>query len=133
MTDSVLLADEVPAECEEIIRRFEEAWRGPGRPAIESYLPTPWPGHTRLLIELVHVELDFRLRNGESALVEHYLERFPLLERDPDACLSLIAAEYTLRRRWQGTAATEEFEQRFPQYRHELRDRLGADSDVVSF
>ncbi|HVK18730.1 MAG TPA: protein kinase [Fimbriiglobus sp.] len=133
MSDSVFLADEIPAQCEEIIRRFEEAWRGPSRPAIESFLPTPWPGHTRLLVELVHIELDFRLRNGESALVEHYLERFPLLERDRDALLSLIAAEYTLRHRWQGGAETEEYGQRFPQYGHDLQDRLGAGSDAVSF
>ena len=57
MRDTAVLPGDLPAECEDVIRRFEEAWHGQGPPDIGSYLPTPRPGNTRLLVELVHVDL----------------------------------------------------------------------------
>src|SRR5262245_21237244 len=102
MGGSPFSAEEIPAEFEDIIRRFEEAWQAEKCPDIERYVPAPLPGNTRLLFELVHIDLDLRLRAGEAALVEHYLDRFPLLGRNRDAVLELIVAEYTLRRHWRG-------------------------------
>ena len=63
-----------------MIRRFEDAWQGPARPEILAYLPTG-AGRTRLLTELVHVDLEYRLRAGEPARVEEYLARYPELDR----------------------------------------------------
>jgi hypothetical protein len=126
MRDTAILSREIPAECEAIIRRFEQAWQGQPQPDLESYLPSAQPVDTRLLFELVHIDLDFRLRKGEPARVEHYLERYLLQERDRAALLELIVAEYALRRHWQGEAALEEYLDRFPQHQHELRVRLGA-------
>src|SRR5262245_5739926 len=130
MRDSSCLSDEIPAEWEEIVQRFEGAWRGKGRPDLEGYLPLPRPGDPRLLFELVHIDLDFRLRRGEPARVEHYLERYPLLGRDRAALLELIVTEYVLRRCWQGAPAPDEYLRRFPQYLAELPARLGTRSDV---
>ena len=56
---------EIPAEFDDIIRRFEEAWSGGGRPEIEGFVPAGLTNNTQLLFELVHIDLDFRLRNGE--------------------------------------------------------------------
>src|SRR5262245_42801555 len=108
MSDSSVTLDET-AKFEEVIRRFEYAWRGPDRPDIESYVPSPRSEHTRLLFELVHVDLDFRLRQGETVRVEHYLERFPDLESDRAALVELIATEYALRCRWRGTTEPGEY------------------------
>jgi serine/threonine-protein kinase len=83
-------------------------------------LPQPRPGNIRLLAELIHIDLDFRLRRGEAARVEDYLERYPELGRYRAVLLGLIAAEYSLRRCWHAEPSAEEYLLRFPEYRHEL-------------
>src|SRR5262245_31717533 len=123
--------DEIPAEFEDIIRRFEKAWQGGGRPDIARYAPESLPDRARLLLELVHVDLDLRTRAGDTPHVEDYLQRFPFLERDRDAVLELIVAEYDLRRRWRGGAAAEEYLARFPQYSQELGTRFGSPADTA--
>src|SRR5262245_33829300 len=130
MRESACLGGEIPAEWEEIVKRFEAAWQGPERPDIEEYLPTHPPGNTRLLFELVHIDLDFRLRHGEAARVEHYLNRYPRLGQDRAALLELIVTEYVLRRCWQGGAAQDEYLRRFPEYLSDLPAQLGTRSGV---
>src|SRR5262245_53973598 len=79
-------------------KRFDGAWPGGGRPAIDDHLPAGRP-HPRLLIELVHLELELRLKAGEPARAEEYLARYPALAGDAAAALELITAERELRRR----------------------------------
>jgi hypothetical protein len=97
---TVILGGEIPAECEAILRRFEETWRGRATPDLDVFLSTVGPIPDRFLFELVHIELDFRLRRGEAVRVEDYLRRHPDLERDPATLMELIVAEYALRRCW---------------------------------
>jgi serine/threonine protein kinase len=106
-------------ELEDVVRRFDDAWKGPARPEIVEYLPAG-AGWTRLLTELVHVDLEHRLRAGEPARVEEYLTCYPELTDDRTVVLELIAAEYELRRRREPSLVLNEFSQRFPQYRAEL-------------
>ena len=68
MPESTFVRGDLPAEWEEVICRFESAWRGADRPDPERFLPTVQRGRTRLLFELVHVDLDSRLRRGEETL-----------------------------------------------------------------
>ena len=126
MSESTFPADEFPVEFEAVIRRFEAAWRASGRPDIDQYLPHPRPDHARLAYELIHVDLDFRIRRGEPVQVEHYLEQFPDLQLGRAELTELVAAEYALRRRWRGAAETTEFFRRFPQLTDDLRERLRA-------
>src|SRR5438045_1286821 len=81
------------------VRRFEDAWREGPRPAIDDHVPAGHPLRPRLLVELVHVDLELRLKAGEAARVEEYLARYPELAADRAAVLQLIAAEHGLRRR----------------------------------
>jgi hypothetical protein len=112
-------------DFEDVIRRFEDAWQNQARPEILTYLPSG-SGHTELLTELVHVDLEYRLRAGEAARVEDYLIRYPELSDDRSVALDLIAAEFRLRQpREPGLAATE-YARRFPQYRSELAPRFAA-------
>src|SRR5262249_61253461 len=87
------------ATFEGAIRRFEDAWRRGLSPAIDDYLPFHHERRRTLLIELVHTELELRLKSREPARVEDYLVRYPELAGDSAALLGLIAAEYGLRRR----------------------------------
>ena len=125
MDDATTLLNSVWDGHEDVIRRFEDAWRGQSRPEINAYLPTG-AGRTRLLTELVHVDLENRLRAGEPARVEDYLTLYPELEDDRATAVDLIAAEFELRRRYEPDLSTAEYLQRFPQYAPELADKLAA-------
>jgi predicted ATPase len=118
---------------EAAVKRFESAWRLGARPAIGDYVPA---GATcgRLLIELVHLELELRLKAGEAARAEEYLARYPQLAADAAATLELIAAEHELRRRGEPGLSHDDYLRRFPQYRSQLtvaltREAAGGASD----
>src|SRR5262252_1550986 len=106
------------------VKRFEQAWRQAPRPAIDDYLPIGEPFRSRVLIELVHIDLELRLKAGEPARVEDYLARYPELTGDPAVSLELIAAEYELRRRGEPGLALDDYLQRFPQYRAEPPEQI---------
>jgi serine/threonine protein kinase/formylglycine-generating enzyme required for sulfatase activity len=57
---------------------FENAWKAGQRPRIEDYLgDAPESERCKLLEELLHVELAYRRRSGETLVSEDYLRRFP--------------------------------------------------------
>jgi hypothetical protein len=99
---------------EHLLRRFEQAWeRGP-RPVLDDYLPAGGP--RALLVELVHTDLEYRLKAGEAARVEDYWRRFPELEQNRTVALGLIEAEYELRWRREPDLTPAEYRARFPAY-----------------
>src|SRR6516164_8890257 len=106
------------------VRRFEKDWRQGPRPAIDDYLPAKGPLHARVLIELVHIDLELRLKAGEAARVEEYLARYPELAGDRAVTLALIAVEHELRRRRESGLTLDEYLQRFPRYRAELPGQI---------
>ena len=108
------------AERERIIRRFEADRRRGARPDLSDYLPEGVHLRRAVLRELVHTDLEYRLKDGEPARVEEYLARFPELKGDPEAELELITAELGLRRRSEPDLAMDEFWARFPEYRADL-------------
>ncbi|HVS36488.1 MAG TPA: protein kinase [Gemmataceae bacterium] len=108
------------ARIEESVDRFEEGWQAGQGPAIEDHLPADSEVRAALLVELVHVELEYRLKNGEAVRVEAYLERFPELKADRDAVLDLLAAEWKLRRRSDPSVDVDEYIRRFPDCRDDL-------------
>src|SRR5262249_45382081 len=85
-----LMASPSWAPCEDQIKAFEEAWqRGPA-PALGDYLRADGPARQALLVELVHIDLELRLKSGEAARVETYLAAYPELAADRVATLDLI-------------------------------------------
>jgi predicted ATPase len=105
---------------QEAATRFDDAWRQGPRPVIEDYLPPDGRQRYHLLVELVHIDLELRLKAGEAVCVEEYLARYPELVADTPQTLKLIAAEYELRRRGEPGLSLDDYLQRFPQYRDEL-------------
>src|SRR5262245_5082718 len=93
--------------CEGLIKAFEEAWRRGQTPDISDYLRAEGPERRALLLELIHVDLEFRLKAGELTRVEVYLRDYPELGDDRSAILGLIAAECELRRIHQSGVGTE--------------------------
>jgi WD40 repeat protein len=110
---------------ERILERFAHAWQRGERPALEDYLVCAGEGERRaLLIELVHEDLEYRVKGGEAVRVEAYLERFPELRAERSVALDLIAAEYALRRRDEPALPTEEYLRRFPEFGEGLLPHL---------
>jgi predicted ATPase/tRNA A-37 threonylcarbamoyl transferase component Bud32 len=106
------------------VKRFEYAWRQGPRRIIDDFLPHDDPLRSRVLVELAHIELEFRLKAGEFVRVEEYLVRYPKLTDDVAVVLDLIAAEHELRGRQERDLALDEYLQRFPQYRTMLPERI---------
>ncbi len=108
------------ANREQAVARFERAWQSGAIPAIDDYLDGEGDGRLSLLIELVHADLECRLKRGEAIRVESYLERYPELETKEEWTLALIEAEYRLRGRRELTLNAAEYLERFPAYRRQL-------------
>jgi predicted ATPase len=120
---SSLLAEDWLA-LKDAVKRFELAWRQGTRPAIDEFLPTDERLRARVLIELVHIDLELRLKSEEFVRVEQYLARYWELADDQAAVLELIAAECELRQRHEPNLDLDEYLQRFPQYRAELPNQF---------
>src|SRR5262249_18323738 len=120
---SALLASPDWPACEGMIRSFEAAWRRGEVPAIGDYLHGSGAARQLLLVELAHIDLEFRLRRGEPARVEAYLESPPEIEAARAAVLGLVAAELELRQR-QEAVSLDEYRLRFPEHLDDLLDRL---------
>ncbi|HXG11210.1 MAG TPA: serine/threonine-protein kinase, partial [Gemmataceae bacterium] len=109
---------------ERVIERFEDAWQQGRRPVIDEYLRGDAIERDSLVVELVHTDLECRLKAGEAVRVESYFERYRELAADRERALGLIAAEYDLRRRREPGLTLDEYLRRFPQYADELATRL---------
>jgi predicted ATPase len=127
MAESSTLAGTAGDAFEDVILRFEDAWKGQDRPEIVTYLPTG-SSHPRLLTELVHVDMEYRLRAGEAARVEDYLTRYPGLADDRAVTLDLIVAEFELRRRSEPGLAPADYVSRFPQHGQVLAEKIATAS-----
>ena len=111
---------------EQALRRFEEAWRQGGQPALDDFLTADSKLRQALLVELVHTDLEFRAEAGEAVRVETYLDRYPELAQDRRAALELVAAEYRVRLNREPGLAVSDYQQRFPHLADVLPDRLAS-------
>lgn len=108
---------------DEVLERFEACCRCGERPDLAAFVPSDPAARHQTLAELVHLDLEYRLRDGEPVRVEDYLGRFPELAADAAAVLDLIGTEYALRQVLLGLSV-EEYLARFPHLRLELLARL---------
>jgi hypothetical protein len=111
------------SRLEEIVEAFERAWQAGRRPDLDAYLPAGGPLRQAVLVELVHADLECRLKAGEPARVEDYLGRYPELATAPPLVLELVRREYELRYPREGTLPFEEYARRFPEQGDVLRLR----------
>ncbi|HWG46170.1 MAG TPA: protein kinase [Gemmataceae bacterium] len=103
-----------------LLERFAEAWERGERPNLDDYLPAG-SDSTPILIELVRMDLDFRLKSGEAAKLEAYLERYPRLAAKQTILLSLLNDEYQARLQYEPDLNVLEYIQRFPQLGEQLQ------------
>src|SRR5437016_3512404 len=103
------------AQLEQVLEQFEDAWQRGERPNIGDFLGTAGEHRLLLLVELVHEDLEYRLKANEPARVEVYLQRYPELAEQAATVFDLIAWEYQLRQRREKDLTLDEYRRRFPQ------------------
>lgn len=110
---------------EDLLEQFEREFAKGSAPDIRQFLQQQATADHRLLTELVHTELELRLRTGEQARVEGYLDRFPELVGDRTTIRDLVRTEYNVRRNFEpGGCRLEEYVIRFPEMRQSLVDEF---------
>jgi hypothetical protein len=78
---------DIPPSLASHLDAFASAWEQPVAPRLEDYLP-PESGPCRgeVLAGLVRIDLEHRIKAGESARVESYLCRFAELRESREGC-----------------------------------------------
>ncbi len=102
---------------EQQLHSFEDAWRAGQTPELSAYAQQAEP---RLIIELVHTDLEYRLKRGDGVRVERYFDEFPWIAADELLAQELIAAEFRLRSRSEPELNKAEYQRRFPQWESSL-------------
>ncbi len=103
---------------EEVLQRFEQAWNEGQTPRLEDHLPPGADERRLVLLELVLLDLEHRLRTSRPTSLEDYLERFRELA-GKEALVRLVALDYEMRHRLLGPAP-EDYLRRFPGFRQDL-------------
>src|SRR4051794_16009136 len=109
---------------EDRIRQFEQDWMAGVRPSLAGYLAGCDPFPLPLLIELAHIDLEFRIKSGEPVRAADYLARYPQLAEDAKVAAELIAEEFELRRRSDPDLTFEAVTAGYPQYREALGEYI---------
>lgn len=111
---------------EEVILLFEQAWQRGENPNPAAFVA---PGaDSRLIAELVHIDMERRLKQGESVRVEDYLERFRVLDwaKEGAEVVDLLVAEFRHRQGAEPELSADEYQRRFPQYFQQFLEHLAA-------
>jgi serine/threonine protein kinase len=106
---------------EQILQRFEAAWIASPCPDVDAFLPNDPELRAFVLPELLCVDLERRLKAGESARVETYLQRYSDLAAQADAVFALLQVEFDQRQGRHPPPTLAEYCQRFPAFEERLR------------
>ena len=88
--DNGVVGQAETARLYQIVDTFEEVWQAGKQPEIDRYLPADESLRPMVLIKLVHIDLENRLRAGEKVRVETYLDRYPQIVSDTAAVIELV-------------------------------------------
>lgn len=102
-----------PIDLEIVADQFEADWNRRSRDEIQTVLDSHRE-NPALLVELVHADLELRLKSGDAARVESYVEMFPEFKQDDSILNSLIKTEYWIRERREPDINFSEYVLRFP-------------------
>ena len=83
---------------QDVVRSFRQALRHGEHPAIEAYTPEDGDHREEVLVELIHEEMEFRIKAGVPADLASYLGRFPEIADDLRTLAALVVAEAELKR-----------------------------------
>ncbi len=95
----------------DILYQFEKDYRAGKNPEPEAYLTGEGENRWRLLLELLHSNLELRLRAGEILCVKDYLLKYPELVQRSGDILSLLAVELRFLKEQGHQPKLEDYEQ----------------------
>lgn len=128
--DGESTVNEIPAEemgtaemelIDETVERFELSYLRGERPDLDDYLEGSGPLRLALLQELIHTDLEHRLRSDPEFKIEYYLQKYPECFETPCAVLELVSVEWDVRKSRQDAAAAADLLQRFPEFSQAIR------------
>jgi tRNA A-37 threonylcarbamoyl transferase component Bud32 len=123
----------MPDDFESRIHDFEQAWERNGPCEIDDFLepPSAATSRSRLLFELICIDLEFRWRNRtrnsaapDRLMLEAYAARFPELGSFDQLPIELITEEYRVRRLWGDRPTHAEFLSRLHEREEQIQARL---------
>ena len=100
---------------EDLIAEFEQRLLAGDDPDILEFADPGDPNLAILFDELLHTDLELRLRLGQGKKVEDYVNRFPELQERQDLLTELLKTEYKVRSKFEPGLRLQEFADRFPQ------------------
>jgi tetratricopeptide (TPR) repeat protein/tRNA A-37 threonylcarbamoyl transferase component Bud32 len=108
----------------QVLDAFDAAWQEQATPPLEPYLPSAdHPSRQSILVGLVSIDMERRLKARQTIRTEDYLERFPELRQDEEQLLELVLLEHRLRQQ-HGLGGSDDLYDRFPQLADRLTVRL---------
>jgi predicted Ser/Thr protein kinase len=114
--------DFIPPEIQRIVRAFEKALRGGENPSIDAHLTGDGANRLRLTFELVHSDLELRLRAGEPRELAEYLARYPELAQFPNELAKVLETEVEFHTRADRKLVPAEYEAKYPQLGRRVRE-----------
>ena len=113
-----------------LANKFQDAWRRGEEPQIENFLSAPiGSDNLDLLVELLQIEFEYRIKSGDEIEIDSYLDRFPELESRKSAVLDLLLSVYELSPNEETVLNVDKMLTRFPTFREDffarVKDRSG--------
>jgi serine/threonine protein kinase len=108
------------------LEAFARVWEADGTPELRRFLPPDPPEVRRLvLVELVKLDLDYRIRRGTPRPLDEYLAAFPELETGGGPPCDLLYEDFHVRRQAGRDPNPIDYYRRFPGRAAELARLLG--------
>jgi serine/threonine protein kinase len=120
-----------------LLDSFDAAWQSTTPPVLDEFLPPREEAvYEAALRGLVRIDLERRLRSGEAARLESYLQRYPELRQNGERLAELVLFEEELRHGLGLRPDPAEYLGRFPELAERLMGHLhtlrGADAPALS-
>jgi formylglycine-generating enzyme required for sulfatase activity len=111
--------------CDLVLHRFEEDRKAGNACALDGYAcQVPSELRQLLLVELIHLDMEFRCQNGQPLRIEYYLEKYPDLSQNRQVVWALLLGEIQHARAGPLPPPLELYQERFPAFSPELHALL---------
>ena len=110
---------------EKVLAEFEREFIDGKVPVVQDYLQRETNDPKRFFGELLHSDLELRIRNGLPASVESYFAVFSELQENDELVEDLLRTEFQIRRILEPGLNFEKFMTRFPRLQQKLQSELG--------
>ncbi len=116
------MSDRSPSTVEYVVYRFEKAFKDGQQPSPDEYLQGEGVPRWRLMIELLHSELELRLRAGQDVRVRDYLTKYPDLLAFPNEVAALLETQLRQLHQRGVSPALADYEAEYPELGHRVRE-----------